>query len=155
MRVNKKYVVLASLILALFLGWLIIETTEASIDYWMEKPDTFKKGSNSITLYCKNVGETDGDFKLKLEFFNPSSKQTDLPYIKVNDPTVEVRFLLRKGESKQETIFFIIPDNVSQFAMKLDCVKISPLLKSNPKFPTKLTYSYNSGYNEFWRVEKE
>jgi hypothetical protein len=155
MRVNKKYVALASLILALFLVWLIIETTEASIDYWMEKPDAFTKGSNSITLYCKNVGESDGDFKLKLEFFNPSSKQTDLPYIEANYPTVEVRFMLRKGESKQETIFFIIPDNVNHFAMKLDCVKISPLLKSNPKFPTQLTYSYNSAYNEFWRVEKE
>ena len=156
MRVNKKHVALASLILALFMGWLIIETTEASIDYWMEKPEAFVKGSNSITLYCKNVGESDGDFKLKLEFLNPSSlKQTELPYIEVNDSKVEVRFLLHKGESKQETIFFTIPENVSHFAMKLYCVKVSPLLKSNPKFPTELTYSYNSGYNEFWRVEKE
>jgi len=152
MQVNKKHVALASLILALFLGWLIIETTEASIDYWMEKPDAFTKGSNSVTLYCKNVGESDGDFKLNLEFFNPSPKQTDLPYIEVNDPTVEVRFLLRKNESKQETIFFIIPDNVSHFAMKLECVKISPLLKSNPKFPTELTYSYKDDADAFWRV---
>jgi hypothetical protein len=106
MRVNKKHVVLASLILALFLGWLIIETTEASIDYWMEKREVYTKGLNSITLYCKNVGASDGDFKLKLEFFNPSSlKETELPYIEVNDSTVEVSFLLHKGESKQETIF--------------------------------------------------
>lgn len=155
MRINKKHIALAILILALFLGWLVIETTEASIDYWMELREAFTKGSNSITIYCKNVGESDGDFKLKLEFFNPFSRQTELPYTEVNDSTIEVRFLLHKGESKQETIFFTIPDNVSDFAMKLDCVKISPLLKSNPKFPTELIYSYNSDYNEFWRVVKE
>ena len=155
MRINKKHIALAILILALFLGWLIIETTEASIDYWMELREAFTKGSNSITIYCKNVGESDGDFKLKLEFFNPFSRQTELPYTEVNDSTIEVRFLLHKGESKQETIFFTIPDNVSDFAIKLDCVKISPLLKSNPKFPTELIYSYNSDYNEFWRVVKE
>jgi len=156
MRVNKKHIALASLILALFLGWLIIESTEASIDYWMEKQEKFTKGSNSITIFCKNVGMSDGDFKLKLEFFNPtSSPQTELPYMQVNDSTIEVRFLLHKGESKQETIFFTISENVSHFAIKLDCVKISPLLKSNPKFPTELLYSYNSDYNEFWRVTKE
>ena len=155
MRINKKHIALAILILALFLGWLVIETTEASIDYWMELREAFTKGSNSITIYCKNVGESDGDFKLKLEFFNPFSRQTELPYTEVNDSTIEVRFLLHKGESKQETIFFTIPDNVNDFAMKLDCVKISPLLKSNPKFPTELIYSYNSDYNEFWRVVKE
>ena len=121
----------------------------------MELREAFTKGSNSITIYCKNVGESDGDFKLKLEFFNPFSRQNELPYTEVNDSTIEVRFLLHKGESKQETIFFTIPDNVSDFAMKLDCVKISPLLKSNPKFPTELTYSYNSDYNEFWRVTTE
>jgi hypothetical protein len=155
MRINKKHIALAILILALFVGWLIIETTEASIDYWMELREAFTKGSNSITIYCKNVGESDGDFKLKLEFFNPFSRQNELPYTEVNDSTIEVRFLLHKGESKQETIFFTIPDNVSDFAMKLDCVKISPLLKSNPKFPTELIYSYNSDYNEFWRIVKE
>jgi hypothetical protein len=152
--INKKYIALAIiLIFTSFLGWLIIEQNEASIDYWMEKREVYTKGSNSITLYCKNVGESDGDFKLKLEFFNPSSlKETELPYIKVNDSTVEVSFSLHKGESKQETIFFTIPENVGRFAMKLDCVKTSPLLKSNPKFPTELTYSYNDDANAFWRV---
>jgi hypothetical protein len=105
--INKKYIALATiLILALFTGWLVIETKEASINYWMEKQEKFTKGANSITVYCKNVGESDGDFKLKLEFFKPPSPTPNgLPYTENNDSTVEVRFFLHKGESKQETIF--------------------------------------------------
>lgn len=153
MRINKTHIALASLILATFIAWWTIETTEASIDYWMEKRESFSKGLNSITIYCKNWGESDGDFELKLEFINAYfSNQTEMPYRQVDESTVEVRFLLHKSESHQKKIYFTIPDDTKSFIIKLDCEKISPFLKSNPMFPTELMFSWYNDGNVFYRI---
>ena len=153
MRLTRTHIALGALIVAIIgLGWGI-GTTQPSIDYWLKEREIFTKGLNSITIYCKNGGESDGDFYLKLEFVNASfSNQTEKPYAQVDSSTVKIRFLLHKGESSQKTIYFTIHENVNFFYMKLKCEKISLILKSNPMYPTELYYSWLEEENTFLRT---
>ena len=152
MRITKTHIGLASLMLALFIAYWTIQTTEASIDYWMENQKSFPKGLNSITIYCKNGGESDGNFKLKLEFINASfSNQTEMPYSQIDESTVDVTFLLHKSESNQKKIYFTIPDNTTSFSIKLDCDKITLFMKSNPMFPNELMFWWENEINAFNR----
>lgn len=146
MRLKMKYIALAALIVSIAsLGWYI-ETTRASIDFWMEKPQTFTRGLNSIIVYCKNGGKTDGDFYLVLTFNNASfSNQTELPYLQVDNSTVKCRFLLHTGESNQKKIYFYVNATVDRFSIQLSLEKINffDFLKPNPMYPTTLEYEWN------------
>lgn len=148
-RLTKKHIALGALIVAIIGLWWGIETTQASIDYWLEKRETFSKGLNSITIYCKNGGETDGDFRLVLTFVNASfSNQTEKPYVQVDNSTAKFRFLLHKDETNQKRVYFTIHENVERFSIQLSFEKISPILKPNPMYPTALEYKWNEeGHN--------
>lgn len=75
-----KHIALMALCVSIFGVWLTMQVTQASIDFWIEKRDSLTKGMNSITIYCKNGGDIDGDFYLKLTFVNASfSNQTAKP----------------------------------------------------------------------------
>jgi hypothetical protein len=122
---------------------LIIYSTEPSIDYWLETRENFSIGLQEISIYCKNSGESVGDFNLRIEFTNVVfSNQTKMPYELVNDAIVKIRFSLDKNESQQKKIYFKIPDNIKSFKINLKCEKLSLFLKSNPKFSTELIYSW-------------
>ena len=154
MRLTKKHIALVGLALSLFMGWWAVETTEASIDYWLENRETFTKGLNSVTIYCKNGGGADGKFRLRLTFVNASfSNQTKKPYIQVDNSTVKIPFLLHKGESNQKRVYFTTNENVDEFSMKLSCIKISLFLKSNPRYPRELRYEWNEEARNFCCID--
>jgi len=52
---------------ALIVALATIQSTQASIDYWLQKPDTLVPGLNHITVYCRNGGGMDGDFNLVIK----------------------------------------------------------------------------------------
>ena len=150
MRLKMKYIALVALIVSIFGLWWAIETTQASIDYWIEKQETFAKGLNSITIRCSNGGEADGDFYLKLKFANASfSNQTEKPYLLVDNSTVKCRFGLHKGESNLKRVYFSIHENVRSFSIQLSLIKISYFLKSNRVYPTQLKYEWNEETENF------
>ena len=142
MRLNRNHIAFGALIVSIIgLGWAI-NTTQPSIDYWLQKQDTLTKGSNSVIIYCKNGGESGGEFDLILEFVNASfSNLTEQPFTQVAS-TVRVRFLLHKGESNSKKIYFTTPEKTG-FYLKLRSEKISFFLNSNPMFPTELRYNLN------------
>jgi len=151
MRLKMKYIALAGVIVAIVALWWGIESTRASIDFWMEKEETFTKGLNSITIYCKNGGETDGEFYLVLTFVNASfSNQTALPYSQVDNSTVKFRFLLHKGESNQKALHFYV-NETDRFSIQLSLEKLSffDVLKPNPMYPTELEYDWNEETETF------
>lgn len=146
MRLKMKYIALGGLVVSIFAAWLTVQTIQASIDYWLEKPETLTKGLNSITIYCKNGGgELDGDFYLVLTFANASfSNQTTQPYTQVDSATVKFRFLLHKGESNQKVVYFLVNENVDRFSISLSLKKMNyfDILKPNPMYPTFLSYEW-------------
>lgn len=149
---TKKQIALLGLGLSIIVFWWTIQTTQASVDYWLEKPETFKAGLNSITVYCKNGGQADGDFTLILHFVNASfSKQTAQPYIQVDDSTIKSRFLLHKGESNQKTIYFTTHEKVNSFSINLNAEKTNfyDVIKLNAIYPTELEYVWNKQENIF------
>ncbi len=122
-----------------------IQSTQASIDYWLEKPEALVQGVNHITVYCKNGGGMDGDFYLIVTFTNASfSTQTERPYVKVDDSTVKIKFVLHKGDAKEKTITFTTnqtcPVNIK---LTLERTSLIQFLKPNELYPTQLTYTYN------------
>lgn len=156
MRLKMKYIALAALCISIIGLWWAIETTRASIDYWLEKPQTFTKGLNSITIYCRNGGETDGDFYLVLTFVNASfSNQTAQPYAQVDNSTVKCRFLLHKGESHQKTIYFYTNETEDKFSIQLSLEKLNwyDVLKPNPIYPTELEYEWNEETKNFCCID--
>lgn len=153
---TRKTISLLLLFVAIIGLLLTIEKTRASIDYWLQKRQTFTVGLNSITIYCKNGGKIDGDFKLKLRFVNASfSNQTAKPYTQVDNSTVKMRFLLHEGESNQKTVYFTTHNNVSGFSIKLSMEKTNffGIEKPNPMYPTKLQYKWNEQEITFVLIE--
>jgi len=138
-------------VLALFVAVLgvvvAIQSNQASIDYWLEKPDTLAEGLNHITAYCKNGGGMDGDFYLVMTFHNATfSDQTELPYEQVDNFTVKVKFVLHKGDSNQKVIYFRVWENITtEFSITLTLEKadIFQFLKANGIFPIQLSYQWN------------
>ncbi len=147
MGAKGKLITLVSMVVAVIVALATIQSTQASIDYYFEKPDTFVKGLNKITVYCKNGGGMDGDFNLVLSFNNASfSHQTDLPYSQVDNSTVKLKFVLHKGDVNQRTVYFIV-DEVAGFSVKVTLERTNFLqflfLKANDVFPTELKYRWN------------
>ncbi len=147
MGAKGKLITLVSMVVAVIVALATIQSTQASIDYYFEKPDTFVKGLNNITVYCKNGGGMDGDFNLVLSFNNASfSHQTDLPYSQVDNSTVKLKFVLHKGDVNQRTVYFTV-DEVAGFSVKVTLERTNFLqflfLKANDVFPTELKYRWN------------
>ena len=152
MRVKMKYITLAGLIISAISVTWYIGITQPSIDYWLEKPQPFIRGLNSITIYCKNGGESDGDFCLVVTFINASfSNQTEQPYLQVDNTTVKIRFLLHKMEQNEKKIYFYVNETVETFSIHLSLEKINwyDILKPNPRYPTELEYEWNEAVKEF------
>ncbi len=153
MALRNKLLALVSFAVALLVATATILSTQASIDFWFERPNSFSPGLNHITVFCENGGGMDGDFFLKATFVNASiSSQTDMPFARVNDSTVRLQFVLHKDDSKQRTIYFDI-DDAEGFSAVLTLERTGFLqylfLKSNPMFPTELTYEWNSQNSTF------
>ncbi|MFA5366086.1 MAG: hypothetical protein WC325_12965 [Candidatus Bathyarchaeia archaeon] len=142
---KSTLITLISVAVVVILAMATIQSTQASIDFWLEKPDTLVKGVNHITVYCENGGGMDGDFYLTITFTNAVfSTQTELPYTKVDDSTVKVKFVLHPDDSNQKTIYFFV-NETAEVSIKLSLEKASLIqfLKPNDLFPTQLTYQWN------------
>jgi hypothetical protein len=134
-----------SVIVALIVAMATIQSTQASIDYWLQKPDSLSPGLNSITVHCKNGGGMDGDFNLVIKFTNATfSKQTELPYTAVDDSTVKLKFVLHKGDSKEKTLCFVANNSGSiSISVSLESASFIEFIKANALFPTQLPYQWN------------
>ena len=159
MHIKGIHIAILTLIVISIGAWWGIQSIQASIDYWLEKPDSFVKGTfpNSIHVYCENGGQTDGDFYLIVTFINASfSNQTAKPYTQVDDSTVSFRFLLHKDDPRQEPIvYFTIHENVEGFSVQLSLEKANPLapMSINPRYPTSLQYQWNDQTKNFRVIE--
>ncbi len=145
MALRGKLLTVISLFVAVIVATATILSTQASIDFWLERPASLTPGLNHITVYCRNGGGMDGDFYLRASFINASiSNQTEMPYSKMDDATVRTQFVLHKGDSGQRTICFIC-ENVTGFSVNLTLERTGLLqyifLKANALFPTQLNYS--------------
>ena len=140
-----KLITVASMAVAFIVALATIQSTQASIDYWLEKPEALVLGVNHITVYAKNGGGMDGDFYLIVTFTNATfSTQTALPYTQVDNSTVKAKFVLHKGDAKEKTIYFTTnqtcPVNIK---LTLERTSLIQFLKPNELYPTQLTYTYN------------
>jgi hypothetical protein len=134
-----------SVIVALIVAMATIQSTQASIDYWLQKPDTLSPGLNSIIVHCKNGGGMDGDFNLVIKFTNATfSRQTELPYTVVDDATVKLKFVLHKGDSNEKVLYFIANESESiSISVSLESASFIEFIKANALFPTHLPYQWN------------
>ncbi len=144
---SKKGAILTviSALVALIVAMATIQSTQASIDFWLQKPDSLTPGLNSITLYCKNGGGMDGDFYLTVKFINAAfSTQTNMPYTQVDESTVKVKFVLHKDDSSEKTLYFTTnqTDPVT-IQLTLERTTLLQFLKANDLYPTHLTYTWN------------
>jgi hypothetical protein len=146
-------VTVVSVVVALLVAMATIQSTQASIDFWLQKPESFQPGLNSITVFCKNGGGMDGDFNLIVKFTNAtvSFSQTEMPFTRVDNSTVSVgKFVLHKEETKEQTIWFYV-DQTEAFSVSVSLEKASltEFLKANALFPTQLRYSWNGACQVF------
>jgi hypothetical protein len=137
---------IVSVVVALIVAMATIQSTQASIDYWLQKPETIVPGLNHITVYCKNGGGMDGDFNLVIKFFNATfSKQTDLPYNQVDNSTVKLKFVLHKEDSREKTICFLTNQTTGvSISVSLEKINLVQFIKANALFPTELNYQWNN-----------
>jgi hypothetical protein len=152
----KVAIAVVSILVAILSLFVTILVFRASVDYWLEDRN-FIKGSNTVTLYCKNGGGMDGDFNLVLTLTNATfSNQTAQPYVQVGNSTVEFRFVLHKGDSNQKAVSFVV-NETEQFSLSLSIQGNSfwdfLLLKGNPTYPTYLKYQWNEQQNMFSPVQ--
>jgi hypothetical protein len=135
-----------SIIVGLIVAMATIQSTQASIDYWLQKPDTLMPGLNHITVYARNGGGMDGDFYLTIKFTNAAfSSQTEMPYTKVDDSTVQIKYVLHKGDSNEKTIYFVANQTEGMsISVSLQKASITEFIKANALFPTQLTYQWNA-----------
>jgi len=146
-----KLITIASMAVAFIVALATIQSTQASIDYWLEKPEALVSGVNHITVYAKNGGGMDGDFFLIVTFTNATfSTQTQLPYTQVDNSTVKIKFVLHKGDAKEKTIYFTA-DQTCEVNIKLTLERTSLIqfLKPNDLYPTQLTYTWNKENQAF------
>jgi thiamine pyrophosphokinase len=142
------------MVVAIIVALATIQSTQASIDFWLEKPATLVRGVNHITVYCRNGGGMDGDFNLVVTFTNASfSSQTEMPYSQVDNSTVKLKFVLHKGDSGEKIVYFSVEETAG-FSVKATLERTNFLqflfLKANDIFPTELRYQWNaenSSYN--------
>jgi hypothetical protein len=152
----KVAIAVAGVIVAILSLVVTILVFRASVDYWLQS-GTFVKGSNTVVLNCENGGGMDGDFNLVLTLTNVTfSNQTALPYLQVDNSTVQFRFILHKGDSSFRAVSFIANDT-EQFSLSLSLSGNNfldfLLLKGNPRYPTYLQYQWNKQQNTFNLVQ--
>ncbi len=159
-REVKMVIAILTVIVTIIVGVATIASTQASVDYWLDNPDTlhFVRGVNSISAHCKNGGGMDGDFSLVMTFVNVTfSNQTALPYLQVDNSTVKLRFLLHKSESTSKMVYFVANDTID-FSITLTLEKSDPVggfffLKPNGMYPTQLLYQWNEASKSFSCVQ--
>jgi hypothetical protein len=140
-------ITIASMAVAVIVAMATIQSTQASIDFWLEKPASFTSGLNHITVYCENGGGMDGDFNLVVKFTNAIfSNQTELPYIKVDESTVKIKFVLHQEASREKTIYFEALNGTQNFSVSVSLEKASfvEFIKANQLFPTSLSFQWNT-----------
>ncbi len=150
---SKKgaFLTVVSVVVALTVAMVTVESTQASIDYWLQRPDTLTQGLNHITVYCKNGGGMDGDFYLVVKFTNATfSTQTSMPYSTDDNATVKLKFTLHKDDNNSRTVYFNVnqTDNVL-VAVSLESASLIEFIKANAMYPTQLTYEWNDGLQVF------
>ena len=139
-------VTVVSVAVALIVAMATIQSTQASIDFWLQKPTSFQAGLNSITVHCKNGGGMDGDFNLLVKFTNATiSAQTEMPYMRVDDSTVSLgKFVVHKEDTKEQTIWFYVNQTESfSVSVSLEKASLVEFIKANALFPTQLQYQWN------------
>jgi hypothetical protein len=154
---NLKIVLAAVGVVVTILSLVVsILVFRASVDYWIQA-GTSVKGINTVVLNCKNGGGMDGDFNLVLTLTNVTfSNQTALPYLQIDNSTVQFRFVLHKGDSSFKPVFFVANDT-EQFSLSLSLSGNNfldfLLLKGNPIYPTYLQYQWNKQQSTFNLVQ--
>ena len=159
-REVKMIIAILTVIVTIIVGVATIASTQASVDYWLDTPQTllFVKGVNSISAHCRNGGGMDGDFSLVVTFVNVTfSNQTALPYLQVDNSTVKLKFLLHKGESNNRMVYFVA-NETTDFSITLTLEKSDPIggfffLKPNSFYPTQLLYQWNETSKSFSCVQ--
>ncbi len=137
---------------AVIVAMATIQSTQASIDFWLDNTQSFAPGLNHITVCARNGGGMDGDFNLVLTFSNANfSKQTEMPYSSTNPSCVRLKFVLHKGDFANRTVYFETIDSTSDFSVGVTLEKTSyfEFLKANQLFPAKVSYSWNSALNVY------
>ena len=134
-----------SVMVALFVAMATIQSTQASIDYWLQQPNAIGPGLNQVTVHCRNGGGMDGDFNLVVKFTNATfSTQTQLPYTQVDSSTVKIKFVLHKGDSDNQSLYFVVNGSEPfSISLSLQSVSLFEFLKANALFPTQLQYQWN------------
>jgi len=131
---------------AVIVAMATIQSTQASIDFWLQKPDSFTAGLNHITVYCSNGGGMDGDFNLVVKFSNAVfSTQTQMPYTNVDNSTVKIKYVLHKEGSAEKIIYFETVHGAENFSISVSLEKASVVefIKANQLYPTKLNYGWS------------
>jgi hypothetical protein len=144
-------VTIVSVAVALIVALATIQSTQASIDYWLQKPEMLTHGLNQVTVYCKNGGGMDGDFDLIVKFGNATfSKQTELPYTQIDETTIRIKFVLHPNDEKNKTLYFSVnqAETVS-VTVNLEKASLIEFVKANALFPTKLSYQWNQSEQSY------
>jgi hypothetical protein len=143
---QNAFLAIISVTVALTVGLATVQSTQASIDYWLQQPSTLTTGLNHITVYCQNGGGMDGDFFLTVKFTNATiSTNTLMPYTIVDDSTVKLgKFTLHKEDSTQREVYFFTnqTEDVS-ISISFQSASLIEFIKSNALYPTQLNYDWN------------
>jgi hypothetical protein len=151
---TTKIVAIISLIVAIIVGIVTVESIQPSIDYYLENPQNlyFVRGLNHVTAYCKNGGGSDGNFNLVFTMMNATfSNQTAFPYEYVSNSTVKFSFVLHKGDQNNKLIYFFVDNATTEFSLTLTAEGTSffQFLKGNGMYPTQLAYQWNETSHSF------
>jgi hypothetical protein len=137
---------------AIIVAIATIQSTQASIDFWLEKPAMLQQGVNSIKIHAKNGGGMDGDFILVVRFTNALfDEQTEMPYTSGSDgKIVTIKYVLHKEDDIEKTIYFSIncTEPVS-ITLGLQQASLLGFIKANRFYPTQLTYNWDESGNAF------
>jgi hypothetical protein len=136
-----------SVIVALTVAMVTVQSTQASIDYWLQRPDNFTQGLNQITVYCKNGGGMDGDFYLVVKFTNATfSTQTAMPYsVDDSHTTAKLKFTLHKDDSSSRTVYFWLNETQGfAVSVSLESASLIEFIKANDLYPTDLAYVWDN-----------
>ncbi len=137
---------------AVIVAMATIQSTQASIDYWLENPQSFAPGLNHITIYARNGGGMDGDFNLILKFSNAKiSCQTELPYTNVTASSISIKFVLHRDNVVNRTVYFetVSGADVLSVTVSLEKTSLVQFLKANQLFPTQMSFQWNAKLQVF------
>jgi hypothetical protein len=140
------------MVVAIIVALATIQSTQASIDFWLEKPAALQQGLNGIKVYAKYGGGMDRDFDLIIRFSNASfSSQTEMPYTTANNgQTVILKYVLHKEESNEKMVYFNINSTESvSVSVTLQQTSVLAFIKANSFYPTQLTYTWDTTNGTF------